>query len=98
MEAVALDQDECFAAAVEFARAQGIVPAPESSHALAQARREALAADEAGTEPVIVVGLSGYGLLELGAFDSYLKGNLTGDSLLSDEELSASLATLPAVE
>lgn len=98
VEAVALDQDECFAAAVEFARAQGIVPAPESSHALAQARREALAATEAGEEPVIVVGLSGYGLLELGAFDSYLKGNLTGDSLLSDEALQASLATLPAVE
>jgi tryptophan synthase beta chain len=97
VEAVALDQDECFAAAVEFARTQGIVAAPESSHALAQARREALKATEEGTEPVIVIGLSGYGLLELGAFDAYLKGNLTGDSLLSDEELQRSLATVPDV-
>ncbi|NHA01588.1 TrpB-like pyridoxal phosphate-dependent enzyme [Nocardioides sp. W3-2-3] len=66
VEAVALHQNECFDAAVEFARTQGIVPAPESSHALAQVRREALAAAQSGTSPVIVVGLSGHGLLESG--------------------------------
>lgn len=97
VEAVALDQDECFAAAVEFARTQGIVAAPESSHALAQAKREVLKANEEGTSPVIVIGLSGYGLLELGAFDSYLKGNLSGDSLLSDAELAESLSTVPEI-
>ena len=96
VEAVALHQDECFAAAVEFARTQGIVPAPESSHALAQVRREALAAKEAGTEPVIVVGLSGHGLLELGAYESYLGGRLENDPL-SDSDLETSLAGLPQV-
>jgi len=96
VEATALHQEECFAAAVEFARTQGIVPAPESSHALAQARREALAAKEDGTEPVIVIGLSGHGLLELGAYESYLAGRLENDPL-SDEDLTASLAGLPQV-
>ena len=96
VEAVALHQDECFAAAVEFARTQGIVPAPESSHALAQVRREALAAKEAGAEPVIVVGLSGHGLLELGAYESYLGGRLENDPL-SDSDLESSLAGLPQV-
>jgi len=96
IEATALHQSECFEAAVEFARTQGIVPAPESSHALAQARREALAATEAGTEPVIVVGLSGHGLLELGAYESFLSGNLDDDPL-SDADLTAALANVPVV-
>ncbi|MEQ6899697.1 TrpB-like pyridoxal phosphate-dependent enzyme [Nocardioides sp. YIM 152588] len=96
IEATSLHQSECFAAAVEFARTQGVVPAPESSHALAQARREALAAAEAGTEPVIVVGLSGHGLLELGAYESYLGGRLEDDPL-SDADLAAALAGVPVV-
>jgi tryptophan synthase beta chain len=96
VEATALHQEECFAAAIEFARTQGLVAAPESSHALAQARREALAARENGTEPVIVIGLSGHGLLELGAYESYLGGQL-GNDPLSDADLAASLAGLPKV-
>ncbi|WP_331251046.1 hypothetical protein [Nocardioides sambongensis] len=96
IEATSLHQSECFTAAVEFARTQGIVPAPESSHALAQARREALAAAETGAEPVIVVGLSGHGLLELGAYDSFLGGRLEDDPL-SDEDLAAALAGVPVV-
>src|SRR5690606_21520319 len=59
IEATSLHQRECFDAAIEFARTEGIVPAPESSHALAQARREALEAKEAGEEKVIVILLSG---------------------------------------
>ncbi|MBA4608409.1 TrpB-like pyridoxal phosphate-dependent enzyme [Aeromicrobium sp. Marseille-Q0843] len=96
VEAVALHQSECFDSAVEFARTEGIVPAPESSHALAQARRAALEATEQGTEPVIVVGLSGHGLLELGAYDSYLNGRLEDDPL-SDEDLQAALANVPVI-
>jgi tryptophan synthase beta chain len=96
IEANALHQSECFAAGLEFARTQGIVPAPESAHALAQARREAIAAKEAGTEPVIVVGLSGHGLLELGAYESYLGGRLEDDPL-SNEALAAALASVPQV-
>ncbi|QLQ09077.1 MAG: TrpB-like pyridoxal phosphate-dependent enzyme [Nocardioidaceae bacterium] len=96
IDAAALHQSECFEVAVDFARAEGIVAAPESSHALAQARREALAAKENGTEPVIVIGLSGHGLLELGAYDSYLAGHLEDDPL-SDEALAAALANVPVV-
>lgn len=94
MEATALHQSECFAAALEFARTQGLVPAPESSHALAQVRREALECAESGEEKVIVVGLSGHGLLELGAYDSYLNGRLEDDPL-SDEALAAALSGVP---
>ncbi|HTN59546.1 MAG TPA: TrpB-like pyridoxal-phosphate dependent enzyme, partial [Protaetiibacter sp.] len=96
IDAVALEQLECFEVGVEFARTQGIVPAPESAHALAQARREALEAKESGEERVIVVGLSGHGLLELGAYESYLAGKLTDDAL-SEDALAASLAGVPAV-
>lgn len=69
MDAVAIDQDDAFAAGVEFARAEGIIPAPESTHAVAAA----IAHARATTEPeVIVIGLSGNGLLDLPAYDSYV--------------------------
>lgn len=93
---VALDQQECFEAAVEFARTEGVVAAPESSHALAQARREAVACKESGEERVIVVGLSGHGLLELGAYDQFLGQHLS-DEGLSEEDLQAALASVPVV-
>jgi tryptophan synthase beta chain len=96
IDAVALHQTECFRAGLEFARTQGIVPAPESSHALAQARREAIAAKESGTEKVIVIGLSGHGLLELGAYEQYLSGTLEDDPL-SEDELRDALAGVPEV-
>ncbi len=96
IEATALPQQECFDAALEFARTEGIVPAPESSHALAQLRREALAAKESGEEKVIVALVSGHGLLELGAYDQYLGGRLDDDPL-SDEDLAASLAGVPVI-
>ena len=91
IEGSAIHQVECFEAAVEFARAEGFVPAPESSHALAQARREALACKESGEEKVIVVGLSGHGLLELGAYADYMAGKLEADEFsqaAADEALS----------
>ncbi|KQY55603.1 MULTISPECIES: TrpB-like pyridoxal phosphate-dependent enzyme [unclassified Nocardioides] len=96
IEATALHQSECFEAAVEFARTEGIVPAPESAHALAQARREALEAKESGQEKVIVILLSGHGLLELGAYDSFLAGHLEDDPL-SEADLTAALAGVPEV-
>ncbi|HNM96721.1 MAG TPA: TrpB-like pyridoxal phosphate-dependent enzyme [Marmoricola sp.] len=91
IEGSAIHQVECFEAAVEFARAEGFVPAPESSHALAQARREALACKDSGEEKVIVVGLSGHGLLELGAYADYMAGKLEADEFsqaAADEALS----------
>jgi tryptophan synthase beta chain len=96
IEATALHQTECFEAGLEFARTQGIVAAPESSHALAQARREALAAKEAGEEKVIVIGLSGHGLLELGAYESFLGGRLEDDPL-SEEALAEALGNVPVL-
>lgn len=96
IDAIALPQLECFEAAIEFARTQGAVPAPESSHAIAQARREALAAKETGEEKVIVFGLSGHGLLELGAYEQFFAGKLSDDSL-SEEALAASLANVPKI-
>lgn len=94
IEARALPQEECFAAALEFARTEGIVAAPESSHALAQARREAIACRESGEDKVIVVGVSGHGLLELGAYDTYL-GNRLEEDLLSQEALTLAMAAVP---
>jgi len=71
IEAVALDQVEIFESAVLFARSEGIVPAPESSHAICQAVKEAKRATEECKETVILVNLSGHGFLDLGAYDSY---------------------------
>ena len=76
IEAMAYPQLKVFAAAVQFARAEGIVPAPESSHAIAAAIDEAIKCRDEGKKRVIVIGLSGNGLLDLAAFDSYLSGHM----------------------
>ncbi len=96
MEAIAIDQTECFAAAVQFARTEGIVPAPEPTHALAAAIREALACKQTGEEKVIVTALCGHGMLDLAAYDSFLHGSMV-DSGLSDEALAKALADVPVV-
>ena len=96
MEAVAIDQTECFAAAIRFARTEGIVPAPEPTHALAETIREALACKESGEQKVIVTALCGHGLLDLAAYDSFLRGTMV-DSGLSDEALAAALAGVPVL-
>lgn len=72
MEAMAVDQDEAFAAGVTFARTEGLIPAPESTHAIAGALREAEACRESGAERSIVIGLSGNGVLDLPAYQDYL--------------------------
>ncbi len=76
IEAVAVGQVETFDAAVQFARAEGILPAPESAHAIRVVIDEALQAKEAGEKKVIAFNLSGHGHFDLGAYDSYLKGEL----------------------
>lgn len=75
-EAVAVDQIDVFEAAVTFARSEGIIPAPESSHAICQAIVEAKQAKEEGKEKVILFNLSGHGFLDLGAYDSYFADKL----------------------
>ncbi|MCL2783224.1 MAG: TrpB-like pyridoxal phosphate-dependent enzyme [Propionibacteriaceae bacterium] len=76
IEAMAVYQKDVFAAALEFARAEALLPAPESSHAIAAAVAEAKAAAEAGQAKTILFGLSGHGFLDLAAYESYIKGKL----------------------
>jgi tryptophan synthase beta chain len=96
IEAIAVEQRECFAAAIRFARTEGIVPAPEPTHALAAMIREAQACKESGEEKVIVTALCGHGLLDLAAYDAYLNGTVA-DSDLTDAELDAALASVPVL-
>jgi len=76
IEAAAYGQLEIFDAAITFARSEGIVPAPESAHAIKAAIDEALQAKEEGKKRVILFNLSGHGMLDLGAYDSYFAGQL----------------------
>jgi tryptophan synthase beta chain len=87
-------QNETFAAAVRFARTEGIIPAPEPAHAIRAVIDEAEAAREAGEERVILFGLCGHGHFDLSAYDAYLAGELE-DPEFSDAELEDALARLP---
>ncbi|WP_432846114.1 TrpB-like pyridoxal phosphate-dependent enzyme [Amycolatopsis sp. CA-161197] len=94
IEALAVGQQECFAAGVRFARAEGIIPAPEPTHALAACIQEALRCKETGEEKVILTALCGHAHLDLPAYGAYLSGEMV-DNELSDDVLAASLAELP---
>ncbi len=94
VEARAYRQNEAFAAALQFARTQGIIPGPEPAHAVKAAIEEALAAREAGERRVILLGLSGHGHFDLAAYDAYLSGSLE-DPELSEADMDAALARLP---
>jgi tryptophan synthase beta chain len=96
MEAAAYTQNEVFEAAVLFAQTQGIVPAPESAHAIRGAVNEAVAAREAGQERVILIGLSGHGHFDMQAYDDYLNRRLPEIEFDPAEEEEA-LAHLPEV-
>jgi tryptophan synthase beta chain len=95
IEAVAKPQSECFAAGMRFARTEGIVPAPEPTHAVAAAIEEALRCKETGEEKVILTALCGHGLLDLQAYSDYLQGQMR-DLELTDVAISEALAGLPA--
>lgn len=97
MEAVAVPQTEVFEAAEEFARVEGILPAPESSHAIKVALDEAKRCKETGEEKTIVFGLTGTGYFDMMAYEKFHDGKLT-DYIPTDEELAASFANLPVVE
>ena len=96
MDAVAIGQSECFAAGVQFARTEGIVPAPEPTHALAETIREAQRCKETGEEKVILTALCGHGHFDLAAYDAYLSGAMT-DEPVSEERFAAALETVPAI-
>ncbi|ASV75425.1 Tryptophan synthase beta chain like [Thermogutta terrifontis] len=97
VEAVALHQRECFEAARLFAATEGIIPAPETSHAIRAAIIEALKCKETGEEKCILFNLSGHGICDLGAYERYLAGELE-DYELPQEQIDQALAELPAVE
>jgi tryptophan synthase beta chain len=96
LEAIAVPQTECFAAALRFARAEGIVPAPEPTHALAACIREALACKESGEEKVILTALCGHGHFDMAAYDAYLSGRMV-DEDVPDERFAGPLSELPQV-
>lgn len=97
LHGVDIDQNESFRAGVLFARAEGIVPAPESCHAIAATVREALKCKEAGEQKVLLFNLSGHGLIDMAAYDRYLAGDLQ-DFSPSDAEIAQNLAEADALQ
>ena len=96
MKGVDIPQIETFEAATLFARAEGIIPAPESSHAIAAAIREAKKAKEEGKQKVILFNLSGHGLIDMSAYDQYIAGDLTNYEL-PDEEIKNNVSKLEKI-
>lgn len=96
MEARAVEQTSVFAAAEQFARVEGILPAPESSHAIKVAIDEALKCKETGEEKTILFGLTGTGYFDMYAYEKFHNGQMQ-DYIPSDEELQKSFATLPKI-
>lgn len=96
ISARAFQQTECFAAAVQFARTEGIVPAPESSHAIRALIDEAIKCREEGKGKTIVMNLSGHGHFDMQAYTDYFEGKLK-DTALDESELQKALAQLPKI-
>lgn len=96
IEAVAYQQTECFAAGVQFARTEGIVPAPEANHAVKGAIDEALRCKREGRAETILFNLSGHGHFDMAAYMAYNSGSLT-DQSYDEQELATALAGLPKV-
>jgi tryptophan synthase beta chain len=93
IEAQDFHQLECFDAGIKFARSEGIIPAPESTHAIACVVKEALKAKEEGTPKTILFNLSGHGFFDMSAYDNYLSGKLV-EHRLTEKELHADLNKL----
>ncbi|MDO4617558.1 MAG: TrpB-like pyridoxal phosphate-dependent enzyme [Lachnospiraceae bacterium] len=96
MEAISLEQTSVFEAATQFARVEGILPAPESSHAIRAAIDEALKCKETGEEKTILFGLTGTGYFDLVAYEKFNNGEMT-DFIPSDADLEESFKTLPQI-
>ena len=97
MEARAVEQTSVFAAAEQFARVEGILPAPESSHAIRVAIDEALKCKQTGEEKTIVCGLTGTGYFDLVAYEQFNNGTMS-DVIPTDADIAASIAQLPKVD
>jgi pyridoxal-phosphate dependent TrpB-like enzyme len=97
IEAVAVPQVATFEAGVQFARAEGIIPAPESSHAIRAAIDEALRCKQSGEPKTLLINLSGHGHFDMASYDKYFAGELT-DYEYPEHEIEAALARLPKVK
>ena len=97
VEAISIPQTECFEGALQFARAEGIVPAPEPTHAIAAAVREAMACKESGEEKVILTALCGHGHLDLAAYETFLSGQMV-DLGLPDSAIQEAMQNVPEIE
>ena len=96
IQAAAVDQTSVFAAAVEFARVEGILPAPESGHAIRVAIDQALKCKQTGEEKNIVFSLSGTGYFDMAAYQRFNDGTMT-DQIPTDEQIARSLAQVPVI-
>src|SRR6056297_1960020 len=96
VEAISIPQRECFAGALQFARTEGIIPAPEPTHAIAAAIREALACKESGEEKVILTALCGHGHLDLASYEKYLSGEMV-DYDLPDSVIAEAMESVPVI-
>ena len=96
LRATSVEQTKVFEAAVKFARCEGILPAPESSHAIAVAMDEAVKCREEGKKKVILFGLTGTGYFDMTAYKNFNDGNMT-DTIPTDEDLAKGFATIPQI-
>ncbi|MBQ7144031.1 MAG: pyridoxal-phosphate dependent enzyme, partial [Oscillospiraceae bacterium] len=96
MEAVSVEQTAVFAAAEEFARVEGILPAPESAHAIRAAMDEAIRCRETGEEKTILFGLTGTGYFDMVAYEKFHDGKMS-DYIPTDEDLEKGFAGLPQI-
>ena len=90
IDAVSQPQDRCFQAGMDFIRSEGIIPAPEATHAIATVIDEALKCKQEGTSKTILFNLCGHGYFDMGSYEAYLSGNLV-DAVVGDAEISASV-------
>ena len=97
MEAVSVEQTSVFAAAEQFARVEGILPAPESTHAIKVAIDEAMKCKETGEEKTILFGLTGTGYFDMYAYEKFHNGVMT-DYIPSDDEINNALKNIPVME
>ena len=96
MEAVSVSQTDVFAAAEEFAKVEGILPAPESSHAIRAAIDEALKCKETGEEKTILFGLTGTGYFDMVAYEKFHNGEMS-DYIPTEEDLAKGFAGIPKI-
>ena len=96
MEAVDIEQKDSFAAGVLFARTEGIIPAPESCHAIAATINEALKCKETGEQKTILFNLSGHGFVDMAAYDQYFSGEMQNYHV-SDEDLAKFIKSADAL-